>query len=171
MRYRRSGVGVAVLQGLLFAIGGYLEGKTSTDAVECYNPRTKRYMAFACVHVCVVFVWERYNHLLSTLAASEMHHAQTVSDVIIHFYLSLSLSLTHLRWAPVAHMITPRMNLGVGAIKDMRDAVTGVTFNAIYAIGGYSGKSILGTAEKYEIQTDTWSEIAPMKTPRRNVGQ
>ena len=41
-RYRRSGVGVAVLQGLLFAIGGYLEGKTSTDAVECYNPRTKR---------------------------------------------------------------------------------------------------------------------------------
>ena len=41
MSYRRSGVGVAVLQGLLFAIGGYLEGKTSTDAVECYNPRTK----------------------------------------------------------------------------------------------------------------------------------
>ena len=61
MNYRRSGVGkrervcvcmqlivfylfkgVAVLQGLLFAIGGYLEGKTSTDAVECYNPRTMR---------------------------------------------------------------------------------------------------------------------------------
>lgn len=48
MRYRRSGVGVAVLQGLLFAIGGYLEGKTSTDAVECYNPRTKRYAL--CMH-------------------------------------------------------------------------------------------------------------------------
>ena len=75
------------------------------------------------------------------------------------------------RWTPVNHMLTPRMNLGVGAIKDMRDAVTGVTFNAIYAIGGYSGKAILGTAEKYEIQTDTWSEIAPMKTPRRNVGE
>lgn len=41
-------VGVAVLQGLLFAIGGYLEGKTSTDAVECYNPRTKR-----CAAVCL----------------------------------------------------------------------------------------------------------------------
>ena len=68
MKYRRSGVGtefafflstllflylyclfhagVAVLQGLLFAIGGYLEGKTSTDAVECYNPRTKRFVMF-----------------------------------------------------------------------------------------------------------------------------
>ena len=63
------------------------------------------------------------------------------------------------------------MNLGVGAIKDMRDAVTGVAFNAIYAIGGYSGKAILGTAEKYDIQNDMWTEIAPMKTPRRNVGE
>ena len=45
-------VGVAVLQGLLFAIGGYLEGKTSTDAVECYNPRTKRYVppVFFSIH-------------------------------------------------------------------------------------------------------------------------
>jgi len=68
-------------------------------------------------------------------------------------------------------MLTPRMNLGVGAIKDMRDAVTGVAFNAIYAIGGYSGKAILGTAEKYDIQNDMWTEIAPMKTPRRNVGK
>lgn len=67
-------------------------------------------------------------------------------------------------------MLTPRMNLGVGAIKDMRDAVTGVAFNAIYAIGGYSGKAILGTAEKYDIQNDMWIDIAPMKTPRRNVG-
>ena len=79
--------------------------------------------------------------------------------------------LSSCRWTPVAHMLTPRMNLGVGAIRDMRDAVTGVSFNAIYAIGGYSGKSILGTAEKYDIQLDTWTEIAPMKTPRRNVGE
>ncbi len=74
------------------------------------------------------------------------------------------------RWMPVANMLTARMNLGVGAIRDMRDAVTGTSFNAIYAIGGYSGKAILGSAEKYEIQTDMWTEIAPMKTPRRNVG-
>ena len=53
MRYRRSGVGVAVLQGLLFAIGGYLEGKTSTDAVECYNPRTKRCIIRHTVMFCV----------------------------------------------------------------------------------------------------------------------
>ena len=32
-------------------------------------------------------------------------------------------------------------------------------------------QSILGTAEKYDIETDTWSDIAPMRTPRRNVGK
>lgn len=64
MRYRRSGVGVAVLQGLLFAIGGYLEGKTSTDAVECYNPRTKRYLYICtlkivlCVSVTLLFYYD-----------------------------------------------------------------------------------------------------------------
>ena len=63
------------------------------------------------------------------------------------------------------------MNLGVGAIKDTRDEVTGATVSAIYAIGGYSGKSILRTAEKYDVQTDTWRYISPMKTPRRNVGK
>lgn len=55
-----------MLQGLLFAIGGYLEGKTSTDAVECYNPRTKRFAMFTrhntsdvlCVLISVV--WFRY---------------------------------------------------------------------------------------------------------------
>lgn len=71
---------------------------------------------------------------------------------------------------PVASMLTPRMNLGVGSFSDLRDAVTGVTYNYIYSIGGYSGKAILGTAERYDLQTDMWTEIAPMKTPRRNVG-
>ena len=31
--------------------------------------------------------------------------------------------------------------------------------------------SLFGTAEKYDIETDTWSDIAPMRTPRRNVGK
>ena len=72
MRYRRSGVGVAVLQGLLFAIGGYLEGKTSTDAVECYNPRTKR-----CVCVCT----PRYNPPFISLNCINTH--SIVCDVCI----------------------------------------------------------------------------------------
>ena len=89
----------------------------------------------------------------------------------VYMYVNLCVCVCVFRWTRVSNMLTARMNLGVGAIKDMRDAVTGATFSAIYAIGGYSGKSILGTAEKYDIQLDTWVEIAPMKTPRRNVGE
>lgn len=115
MALKRSGVGVAILHGLLFAIGGYLDGKTSTDAVECYNPRTRK-------------------------------------------------------WSLVTHMHTARMNLGVSAIPDLRDSETGVTFSFVFAVGGYSGKVILGSVERYDMMTDTWSEVCPMNTPRRNVG-
>ena len=115
MSFRRSGVGVAVLHGLLFAIGGYLDGKRSTNAVECYNPRLNR-------------------------------------------------------WFAVTPMLTKRMNLGVGTITDLRDDQTGATHSYIYSIGGYSGEAILGSAEHYDIRTNIWEEISPMKTPRRNVG-
>ena len=57
MRYKRSGLGVAVLQGLLFAIGGYLEGKNSTSIVECYNLRAKRWAWLLGVCVYVLAVW------------------------------------------------------------------------------------------------------------------
>ena len=115
MTHKRSGVGVAVLHGLLFAIGGYLDGKTSTDAVECYNPRTRT-------------------------------------------------------WSLVASMHTARMNLGVSAIPDLRDSDTGATYNFVFAVGGYSGKVILGSVERYDMMTDTWHEVCHMNTPRRNVG-
>ena len=115
MRFRRSGVGVAVLHGLLFAIGGYLDGKRSTNAVECYNPRLNK-------------------------------------------------------WFSVTPMLTKRMNLGVGTVSDLRDDQTGATNSYIFSIGGYSGEAILGSAERYDMRTNRWEEIASMRTPRRNVG-
>lgn len=115
MSFRRSGVGVAVLHGLLFAIGGYLDGKRSTNAVECYNSRLNR-------------------------------------------------------WFPVTPMLTKRMNLGVGTIADLRDNQTGTSHSYIFSVGGYSGESILGSAERYDIRTNSWEDIAHMRTPRRNVG-
>ena len=124
------------------------------------------------VCVCVLTVMFINCCFINTFTFSVDHHVYSLS--VNKWLIQSPLSTSHCslyRWIPVAHMLTPRMNLGVGAIRDMRDAVTGVSFNAIYAIGGYSGKSILGTAEKYDIQLNTWTDIAPMKTPRRNVGE
>lgn len=149
---------------VIHILGGVSEHETLGN-VECYDPETDRWV----VDVIPQMRYRRSGVGVAVLqgllfAIGGYLEGKTSTDAVECYNPRTK------RWAPVAHMLTPRMNLGVGAIKDMRDAGTGVLYNAIYAIGGYSGKSILGTAEKYDIQTDNWSEIAPMKTPRRNVG-
>lgn len=39
----------------------------------------------------------------------------------------------------------------------------------IYAIGGFNGKHCLRTAERYDISTDKWEEIAPLHCARRSL--
>ena len=59
-------------------------------------------------------------------------------------------------WVSLADMPTPRRGLGA--------AVVG---NALYAIGGSAGTAPcsgtpLATVERYDIETDTWSTVAPL---------
>ena len=54
MLSRRSTLGVGVLNGELYAVGGF-DGNNGLDSVEKYNPgkRLSRYMCeCVCVHVC-----------------------------------------------------------------------------------------------------------------------
>ena len=39
----------------------------------------------------------------------------------------------------------------------------------LYAIGGFDGKKCLSSAERYDPQTNTWEEIASLRTPRRSL--
>ena len=48
----------------------------------------------------------------------------------------------------------------------------GLTFgpdNKLYAIGGFNGKQSLNTAERYDIKTNTWEEIASLNSSRRSL--
>lgn len=40
----------------------------------------------------------------------------------------------------------------------------------IYAIGGLDDNSCFNDVERYDIESDTWSAVAPMNTPRGGVG-
>lgn len=40
----------------------------------------------------------------------------------------------------------------------------------IYAIGGLDDNSCFNEVERYDIESDTWSAVAPMNTPRGGVG-
>jgi hypothetical protein len=66
-------------------------------------------------------------------------------------------------WVSLASMATPRRGLGA--------AVVG---NALYAIGGSSGASPcagvpLATVERYDIDSDQWTTVAPLPSPRSDL--
>ncbi len=39
----------------------------------------------------------------------------------------------------------------------------------LYAVGGFDGRKCLASAERYDPQTNTWEEIAPLRSPRRSL--
>jgi N-acetylneuraminic acid mutarotase len=69
-------------------------------------------------------------------------------------------------WTTLAPMPTARDGLGAAVVGD-----------AIFAIGGRaqtagpcSDATPLATVERYDINTDTWTTVAPLPTPRSDVG-
>lgn len=54
-------------------------------------------------------------------------------------------------------MTQARANLGVIAMD-----------GKIYAIGGQTDDDYVGTNERYDPKTDTWTTLEPMPTPRTN---
>ena len=63
---------------------------------------------------------------------------------------------------PLAPMPTARAGLGlVGFFYNQNGTV-----DAILAVGGTNGSSVLGNVELYNPVTGTWTELAPLPTPR-----
>lgn len=66
-------------------------------------------------------------------------------------------------WATLANMPTPRRGLAAVVVGD-----------ALYAIGGSSGAAPcsgapLATVERYDIDSGTWSSVAPLPSPRSDL--
>jgi N-acetylneuraminic acid mutarotase len=66
-------------------------------------------------------------------------------------------------WVSLANMPTARRGLAVAAVG-----------NALYAIGGSTGAAPcegtpLGTVERYDIATDTWTTVASLPSPRSDL--
>jgi hypothetical protein len=68
-------------------------------------------------------------------------------------------ALTPMPTARTGLGLTPMFASSVGGI-----GVTGST--VLYAIGGSNGSGALGTNEMYNVTTGTWTELAPLPTPR-----
>uniref|UniRef100_H2T9S7 Kelch-like family member 18 n=1 Tax=Takifugu rubripes TaxID=31033 RepID=H2T9S7_TAKRU len=149
MKTSRSRVGVAVVNGLLYAIGGY-DGQSRLSTVEVYNPETDS--------------WTRVSSMNSQRSA--------MGTVVIdgHIYVcggydgksslnSVEFYNHHTnRWHPAAAMMNKRCRHGAAALG-----------SHMYVSGGYDGSGFLSGVEVFSSVSGQWSLLVAMNTRRSRV--
>ncbi|XP_069067042.1 kelch-like protein 18 isoform X1 [Pleurodeles waltl] len=150
MTTARSRVGVAVVNGLLYAIGGY-DGHSRLSTVEVYNPETdtwtkvgsmnsKRSAMGTVVLDGQIFVCGGYDGN-SSLNSVESYSPETD------------------KWTVVTPMSSNRSASGIAVFE-----------GRIYVSGGHDGLQIFNTMEYYNHHTATWHPVASMLNKRCRHG-
>lgn len=149
----RGALAVAVVNGKLYAIGGF-DGEGNTGTVEEYDPGTntwtpraplptaRDHLAAAAVNGQIYTIGGRLNR--------DYHHNLGVVEV----YDPASD-----QWARRADLPTPRSGITAGVIDEV-----------IYVAGGESPGGTFGTNEAYDPAHDRWQTMAPMPTARHGLG-
>ena len=147
----RRGVGVSILEGLLYAIGGS-DGLQALQLVERYNPEMNTWMRVADL-----------NEVRSSVAAAvidDVLYAVGGYDGIMNCLCTVErYDLVKDAWTYVKPMNTPRSMVSVGVVDKQ-----------MYVVGGYDGGSDLSSCEVYNSETDTWTMIKPMNYCRCMAG-
>lgn len=154
----RSYFGVAVIDGVVYTIGGYAFGGPATGlqptgVVEAYDPATNTWTSKAPM------LEPRYE--MGAAAVNGILYAAgglSSSDIptsTVESYDPLANT-----WSTNASMPTARSALGLVELN-----------GTLYAIGGMGVNGVrLGTVEAYDPATDTWSARTPMSLPRLALG-
>ncbi|CAG9861985.1 unnamed protein product [Phyllotreta striolata] len=146
MSVPRNRVGVAVMDGLLYAIGGS-EGNKYHNTVERYDPEIDRWTQITPMH---------YKRLAVGVAVvCRLLYALGGYDGVERHRSAECYHPENNEWTMIAPMHVPRSGAGVAAINQF-----------IYVIGGYDGKRQLCCVERYDTERDLWEFVTPMKIAR-----
>ncbi|OXB68531.1 hypothetical protein ASZ78_000468 [Callipepla squamata] len=153
----RSGLGVAVVGGMVYAIGGEKDSMIF-DCTECYDPVSKQWTIVASMNHprCGLGVCTCYGAIyalgLIYVVGGISHEGVELRSFEVYDPISK-------RWSELPPMGTRRAYLGVAALND-----------CIYAVGGWNeSQDALATVERYSFEEEKWSDVAPMKMPRAGV--
>uniref|UniRef100_A0A8C6TT09 Kelch-like protein 20 n=1 Tax=Neogobius melanostomus TaxID=47308 RepID=A0A8C6TT09_9GOBI len=145
MSKRRCGVGVSVLDDLLYAVGGHdgssylnsVERSWSSDVAPTSTCRTS-------VGVAV---------LGGYLYAVGGQDGVSCLNIVERYDPKEN------KWTRVASMSTRRLGVAVAVLGGF-----------LYAVGGSDGTSPLNTVERYNPQENRWHTVSPMGTRRKHLG-
>eukprot|EP00057_Strongylocentrotus_purpuratus_P016807 XP_011671281.1 PREDICTED: kelch-like protein diablo isoform X1 [Strongylocentrotus purpuratus] len=150
MNTPRSGVGVAALDGKLYAIGGNDGGKY-LSTVEMFDPATRMWHRVASMHQV-----RRYHSVAildRQLFAVGGYDGSTVLDTVEAYDPRTN------RWRRIASLEGKRRHAGVAALHD-----------CMYATGGSNGTLYLQECEKYDLRMNKWLPIASLSSKRGGGG-
>lgn len=149
----RGALAVAVLDGKLYAIGGYGESRNE-GAVEAFDPETRRWSAKAPLPT-------PRDHLAAAAAAGRLY---AIAGRIERDY-GQNLGVTDVydpaadRWTTGPPLPTPRSGMTAGVIAD-----------TIYILGGEAPEGTFRHNEAFSPALGRWSTMAPMPTGRHGLG-
>ncbi|CAO2637417.1 Kelch-like protein 20, partial [Lemmus lemmus] len=149
MSKRRCGVGVSVLDDLLYAVGGH-DGSSYLNSVERYDPKENKWTRVASMST------RRLGVAVAVLGG--FLYAVGGSDGTSPLNTVERYNPQENRWHTIAPMGTRRKHLGCAVYQDM-----------IYAVGGRDDTTELSSAERYNHRTNQWSPVVAMTSRRSGV--
>nr|XP_033787765.1 kelch-like protein 18 isoform X3 [Geotrypetes seraphini] len=150
MTTARSRVGVAVMNGLLYAIGGY-DGQSRLSTVEVYNPETDSWMKVGSMN--------SKRSAMGTVVLDGQIYVCGGYDGNSSLNSVESYSPETHKWTVVTPMSSNRSAAGVTVFE-----------GRIYVSGGHDGLQIFNTVEYYNHHTATWHPVTSMLNKRCRHG-
>lgn len=150
MIVRRQQLGVGVLDGKVYAIGGS-DGSLRLSSVECFDPATNFWSFVAPMSTCRSGVG--VGVLGGAMYAAGGYDGRSCLFTVERFDLDKNL------WSPVAQMTTRRSFPGVAVLNDK-----------LYIFGGNDGTSFLNVVECYDPHINRWCTLTPLGKPRAGIG-
>jgi len=199
MHSRRCRAGVAVLNGLIYCVGGF-NGSLRVRTVDCYDPRKDEWRPIASM--------EARRSTLGAAVLNGLLYAVGGFDGTAGLNSCEVYDPRSSEWRPVPSMSVRRSSVGVGVLRGNLYAVggydgasrqclssverydpnrkewsmvadmmvkrsgagVGVIGGFLYAVGGHDGPHVRKSAEYYNPDTNTWTAVPDMSMPRRNAG-
>ncbi|XP_068127299.1 kelch-like ECH-associated protein 1A [Hyperolius riggenbachi] len=150
MNVPRNRVGVAVVDGSIYAVGGSC-GSEHHKSVERYDPEVNQWSFVAPMNIARIGAG--ITSCRGLLYAVGGFDGENRLDTVDCYHPDENV------WYPVAPMRTIRSGAGVVSLD-----------NCIYAVGGYDGNNQLNSVERYNIDKNEWEFMAPMKHKRSAHG-
>lgn len=149
---RRCRSGIAVLNGLIYAIGGF-NGQLRVRTVDVFDPKIRQWTQCASL--------EARRSTLGACVLDGMVYAVGGFDGTIGLQSAEVYNPITRSWRFIAPMSTRRSSVAVAALNGL-----------LYAIGGYDGASrqCLSSVECYNPELDRWTFIADMSQRRSGAG-